>query len=563
MASKLTYGTDMLILNDLSNTTNSAIAGLICGSNNTGSTGSNSLISGAGNNTNTGTHCLISGSNNYSNSGNYTAIFGSVNNDNAGDYCLIVGGTAGPGNTDNTGDHCIIAGTGNSFNSGDFCAIFGNGNSTNSGYRCLICGTNNTNNSGSDCSISGDGNKGNFGTHSIIGGKVTAASTKIAISGTSAEADDNLISNTSHGLTLNQPVRFTTLTGGTGLSTATLYYARTILSNTFAVSLTVGGAEVDITVDYSVANFIGNMVNHGNFNVIGGEDNEGTTGSWCNISGDQNYNNSGDNCLIAGDTNHSNTGTHCSISGNGNHTNTGNHCSISGYNNYSNSGSRCLISGYGNHSNSGNHCSFSGYENHTNSGGWCLISGNGNNTNTGDYCLIAGSNNDTNTGDFSVLTGYYALNTRYGARVHAAGRFAAQGDAQHMILVARKSVLHDDAAWTALTLDGGTAGVATTLDIQADSVWNFSVKLVGTTQGCAKSFGFNIQGILENDGGTTSLLQSNVDTQYDTDDTDFDARVTADNTNDALLIEVSDSTSGSDTVRWVAVVDIVKVGFPA
>ena len=36
------------------------------------------------------------------------------------------------------------------------------------------------------------------------------------------------------------------------------------------------------------------------------------------------------------------------------------------------------------------------------------------------------------------------------------------------------------------------------------------------------------------------------------DDASFSARVTADDTNDALLIEVSDSDGASDTVRWTA-----------
>ena len=69
--------------------------------------------------------------------------------------------------------------------------------------------------------------------------------------------------------------------------------------------------------------------------------------------------------------------------------------------------------------------------------------------------------------------------------------------------------------------------------------------------------------MIENDGGTTTMLASNVTTLYDTDDTDFDAQAVADDTNDALLVQVKDATSGSDTVRWVARVTTAEVTYPA
>lgn len=101
------------------------------------------------------------------------------------------------------------------------------------------------------------------------------------------------------------------------------------------------------------------------------------------------------------------------------------------------------------------------------------------------------------------------------------------------------------------------------MTLAADTVWTFETKLVGTTQGCTKSFGFLINGVIENDGGTTSLLASNVTTLYDTDDAAFDAQAVADDTNDALDIEVQDTTSGGDTMRWVAITETAEVTYPA
>lgn len=139
----------------------------------------------------------------------------------------------------------------------------------------------------------------------------------------------------------------------------------------------------------------------------------------------------------------------------------------------------------------------------------------------------------------------------------ASGKFANAGDAQGSNLILRRSVAHSDNAWYELFLNGSSER----LTIGNNTVWTFDILLTGTTSGCTKSWGFKIEGVIENDGGTTTILVSNVATLYDTDDVSFDARVTADDPNDALLIEVTDADSGGDTVRWVAKVSTVEVTF--
>jgi len=146
---------------------------------------------------------------------------------------------------------------------------------------------------------------------------------------------------------------------------------------------------------------------------------------------------------------------------------------------------------------------------------------------------------------------------KFGQLAHASGNFSANGDAQGSLMIARRSVTHSDANWYELFLDGASEQLL----IASDTVWTFNILIVGTTSGSTKSFGFRIEGVIENDGGTTTLLASTVTTIYDTDDTDFDARVTADDTNDALAVEVQDSTSGSDVVQWVASVQTAEVTF--
>lgn len=68
-------------------------------------------------------------------------------------------------------------------------------------------------------------------------------------SGTAVTADSttDLITKTSHGLVAGDRVKFSATALPGGLDSSTWYYVVTVLTNTFAVSLTSGGAAVDIT----------------------------------------------------------------------------------------------------------------------------------------------------------------------------------------------------------------------------------------------------------------------------------------------------------------------------
>ncbi len=128
----------------------------------------------------------------------------------------------------------------------------------------------------------------------------------------------------------------------------------------------------------------------------------------------------------------------------------------------------------------------------------------------------------------------------------------------------RRQITHTANTWYALGLKGvnPVSSSENRLTIPTDTVYTGKALISGITQGCTKSFGFEILFVAENDGGTTSLLSSSITTIYDSDATDYDVRVTADTTNDQVLIEVS-SISSTDTIRWVASVDVVSVSFPA
>jgi hypothetical protein len=78
----------------------------------------------------------------------------------------------------------------------------------------------------------------------ILGAAVTLANP-------SAAADDIIDTSAAHGYIAGDRVRFTALTGGTGLSVDTDYYvsATSLAAQTFRVSATLGGALIDFSTD--------------------------------------------------------------------------------------------------------------------------------------------------------------------------------------------------------------------------------------------------------------------------------------------------------------------------
>jgi hypothetical protein len=75
------------------------------------------------------------------------------------------------------------------------------------------------------------------------------------VTGATGQATGDTITKTAHNLNNGNQVVFTTLTGGTGLSLATVYYVVNATTNTFKVAATYAGSAIDITVDYSAVSY--------------------------------------------------------------------------------------------------------------------------------------------------------------------------------------------------------------------------------------------------------------------------------------------------------------------
>jgi hypothetical protein len=99
-----------------------------------------------------------------------------------------------------------------------------------------------------------------FDTGGGTGTGDTASNTTVSNAGISlptgggavtAVAATDLFTRTAHGYAANDPVRFTGLTGGAGITPGKTYYviASGLTANDFKVSATLGGATIDVTSD--------------------------------------------------------------------------------------------------------------------------------------------------------------------------------------------------------------------------------------------------------------------------------------------------------------------------
>jgi len=156
-------------------------------------------------------------------------------------------------------------------------------------------------------------------------------------------------------------------------------------------------------------------------------------------------------------------------------------------------------------------------------------------------------------GDWSLAAGRAASADHYGQMAYASGSFAATGDAQASLYVLRRAATMAAGAWYELFLDG----VDDRLTLAAGRTLTFDLRLSARTA-AGESAGYRIEGVIENAGGTTALVGTPVVTVLGEDDAAWDAQVSADDGNDALLIQVQ---GNGETIRWVATVDTAEVAW--
>lgn len=213
------------------------------------------------------------------------------------------------------------------------------------------------------------------------------------------------------------------------------------------------------------------------------------------------------------------------------------------------SGQYSGLGGY--NSSATNRCSFTwGYEN--------VVSGQ-DSAAFGLRCTASGPNtfaHNTNcvaSNNYGHASGLEALADRVTIRAHSGGRFAATGDAQYVRIVLRSKTTDATPAtlycWSSslMTIPSGKI-------LYADILIS-GIKSDGSAAACYKR-----KAAIKNVGGTTSLVGSveTIGTDHE-DNASTDVAITADDTNDALQINVTGIAA--ETWRWVAVVEGLEIAY--
>jgi hypothetical protein len=176
---------------------------------------------------------------------------------------------------------------------------------------------------------------------------------------------------------------------------------------------------------------------------------------------------------------------------------------------------------------------------------------------SGANCVaIGGNSSSTDSADCSavdsVAIGQHILADDIGEFIFGSGEFATQSDAHTSLFVLRNSTT--DATQTELFADGSTGDIS----VPSDCAISFRINIVARqTDADDNSAGYLIEGVIDNNAGTTALVGSVTVTTIGEDVAGWDVTATADDTNDGINVLVTGAAG--DAVRWVARTEIAEV----
>jgi hypothetical protein len=376
------------------------------------------------------------------------------------------------------------------------------------------------------------------------------------------DAGTDIITATGSAFVSGQPVRFTALTGGTGLNTTTNYFVVNPVGATFQVETSIGGGASLFTTNITAGTLLtGHSVST---NVTLSENTTATNsdlvlspkGAGAFILGPKpdgtatGGNKRGDGSV---DLQLSRSAATMVASG-------ANSTILGGINNVSSGQFSVCVGGSGNSSTTGA-ANFTGSGTiNISSGAQSFVGAGRYNQATSQSAVVVGGGSGTigNTASAdqtAIVGGIGGLANRYGMQAHASGSFSAttgSGDAQRARFVLRNKTTTNAAV--ELFLDGS----ATRLTIPSGKIFAFTINISGVKSDGTAVAHYLRQYALKNVAGTTTEVYAPV-----TIGTDNAAGTTialsANDTNDALKVEVTGITS--EIWRWVASVDAVEIAY--
>ena len=168
-----------------------------------------------------------------------------------------------------------------------------------------------------------------------------------------------------------------------------------------------------------------------------------------------------------------------------------------------------------------------------------------NNNSSSSSAVTLGSNNAASSSK-SLVLGSDGKADIIGKIVFSNGIFSARGDSQAGQYILRADTT--DATPTVLTTNNSAAGNDDQIIAANDTCITFDGTIVAMQNGAQAFASFKIEGLLVNDGGTTTLANSA--TTIIDNQSSWGMALSADNTNNALAITVTGEASHN--IRWVA-----------
>jgi hypothetical protein len=391
-------------------------------------------------------------------------------------------------------------------------------------------------------------------------------------------AATDIITATGSAFANGQPVRFTALTGGTGLNTTTNYYVINVSGDSFQVSTSVGGSASLFTTNITAGTLLtGHSVST---NVTLSENTTETNSALVltpNGTGAFILGPKPDGTATGGNARGANavdlqairatissrvcSGARSAIIGGSSNTNAGTESFVAaGQLNTISAGSYNFTAGYSNNvssslagmalsrdaSVSGNHAGVLAGRLNTATGLNAVVIGGG--------CISDADQfgNTASATSSAVVGGVQAMADRYSMHAHSGGKFAAVGDAQRARFVLRCKTTTNTGV--EMALDGAT----TYLNIPSGKVIACTINITGSKSDGTAVAHYLRQYCVKNFGGFSSEVYAPV-----TIGTDNAAGTTialsANNPDDTLRILVTGISA--ETWRWVASVDAVEVAY--
>jgi hypothetical protein len=154
----------------------------------------------------------------------------------------------------------------------------------------------------------------------------------------------------------------------------------------------------------------------------------------------------------------------------------------------------------------------------------------------------------------SFAFGSYAKSDSIGKFAFSNQRLSSAGDSQAGLFVLRASTTNATA--TVLATDSGGTPTTEQIIVPTDAAYAFHGTIVAKQSGSANAAAWKVEGLIVNNGGTTTLINSATTVLDNTPS--WGMALSADNTNNALAITV---TGAAVNIRWVATIHTSEVTY--